>query len=643
MDVRSTAIAYADLGWHVLPLWSVKGGVCQCGCTGSRAGKHPHGKLAPHGLKDATQDGSVICEWPEDINIGIRTGMESGIVVLDVDPRNGGDETFAALGELPPTATVTTGGGGKHLYFRLTQPMASGAHKLGQGLDIKADGGYVVAPPSIHKSGQAYRWTRDPRGGIADLPAKLLERLIRPKDHRAPVAVPTSPQSAEIVRKCLPLLSQHRRDNYDDWLGVGIVCARCGLDVTEWEAWSKGSPKYEDGACEAKWPGFAANKDNALSVGSMLHWASVDQGKDIATVCKDLGISNGKPKGHRDDDAGPCYPIYCSMAEIEAKPIHWLWQDRFPAGMLSLLVGLEGTGKTFLALEMAARISRGDRWPDSTDDTGRPTAGNTILLVSEDHLEYTIKPRLDAMGADHSRIFPMRGIETPRGTDFFDITRYGQQLETMITEIGGASLIVVDPITAHLGPADQHSNGEVRMALMGFVDIAQRHGCAIVGISHLSKDTGKSALHRTLGSVAFSATARAVWLAAEDQDDKGKILMVPIKMNLAPKPRSLAYRINGGAVKWQDGQLDCDADTVLARRDPNSDGGDQSPLDEAVAFLRECLKNGPMKSKDVTREAKGQGISERTLWRAKKAAGVQAVLDGFGKDGAWHWRISNAG
>ena len=633
-EVRSTAIAYVDLGWWVLPLWSVSDGRCGCGCTSSRAGKHPHGILAPHGLLDATQDSLVIVEWPEDVNIGIRTGMESGIVVLDVDPRNGGDETFAALGDLPPTATVATGGGGKHLYFRLTQPMASGAHKLGQGLDIKADGGYVVAPPSRHKSGQMYRWTRDPRGGIADLPAKLMERLTRPKDQRLPAAIPASPESADIVRKCLPLLSQHRRDNYDDWLAVGIVCNRCGLDVTEWEAWSKESDKYEDGACDAKWPGFAKTTNTPLTLGSLLFWASTDQGKSIGDVCKAVGV---KGHGHSNgDQAGPCYPIYCSMAEVTAKPIHWLWQDRFPSGMLSLVVGLEGTGKTFFALDMAARLSRGDTWPDSTSPQDQLPAGNTILLASEDHLEYTIKPRLDAMGADHHKVFPLKGIETPRGTDFFDITRYAPQLETMITEIGGASLIIVDPITAHLGEADQHSNAEVRMALMGFVDIAQRHGCAIMGISHLSKNTSQIALHRTIGSVAFSATARAVWLLAEDKDEKGKILLVPMKMNLAPKPKSLAFRIEGSAVKWQEGQIECEADSVLTRNDP-----EQSSMTDAVAFLRELLKDGPVKSSEAMRDAKQQGISERTLWRAKKAAGVEAMRDGFGGKGGWVWRLGN--
>jgi P4 family phage/plasmid primase-like protien len=122
-------------------------------------------------------------------NIGIATGSPSGLVVIDVDPRNGGDATLvrleAALGKLPATATVETGGGGLHLYFRAPSPPVATTHgKLGPGLDVQAEGAYVVAPPSLHVSGQLYRW----REGLdilvhppATLPEPWLERLRSPK------------------------------------------------------------------------------------------------------------------------------------------------------------------------------------------------------------------------------------------------------------------------------------------------------------------------------------------------------------------------------------------------------------------------------------------------------------------------------
>jgi hypothetical protein len=184
------AIAYADLGFLVLPVWSAHDGRCDCGKADCDSpGKHPHGRHAPHGLKDATRDKAVICSWFSDgqlVNIGIRTGPESGILVLDVDPRHGGDESLKELGPLPDTATVETGGGGWHPYFKYPAgvDIRNSAGKLGLGLDIRANGGYVVAPPSKHVSGREYKWLINPRAGIADLPQHILAKLI---ENPAPV------------------------------------------------------------------------------------------------------------------------------------------------------------------------------------------------------------------------------------------------------------------------------------------------------------------------------------------------------------------------------------------------------------------------------------------------------------------------
>lgn len=181
------AIAYVDLGWMVLPVWWVGDGQCGCGkphC--SSPGKHPWGRFAPNGLKDATKDGTVICSWfanGHTPNIGIRTGAESGILVIDIDPRHDGDKSLAGLGTLPRTATVATGGGGQHLYFRMPAAdirsfSADKTPRLGPGIDVRANGGYAVAPPSEHVSSGKYKWLIDPQAGLADLPQDILAKLI---------------------------------------------------------------------------------------------------------------------------------------------------------------------------------------------------------------------------------------------------------------------------------------------------------------------------------------------------------------------------------------------------------------------------------------------------------------------------------
>jgi Bifunctional DNA primase/polymerase, N-terminal/Primase C terminal 1 (PriCT-1)/AAA domain len=148
----------------VLPLHSIRAGRCSCGRDcGRAAGKHPR---TPHGSSDASVDEAVIrawwARWP-DANIGVATGSASGLLVLDVDPAHGGDESFEALvarhGSLSPTPMSLTGGGGRHLLFahpEFSVPSRCGA--LGPGLDVRGDGGYIVVPPSRHRSGRLYEW-----------------------------------------------------------------------------------------------------------------------------------------------------------------------------------------------------------------------------------------------------------------------------------------------------------------------------------------------------------------------------------------------------------------------------------------------------------------------------------------------------
>ena len=164
--ILESALCYAELGWPVIPLYAVdETGTCGCGKADcNSAGKHPHGRLAPNGVKDATKDTSLIRQWcGQEINIGICAGPDAGLVVLDVDPAHGGSESLKAY-TVPETLIVMTGSGGTHYYFgHPGGAVKNSVGKLGVGLDVRAAGGYVVAPPSLHASGNEYRWRIDPR------------------------------------------------------------------------------------------------------------------------------------------------------------------------------------------------------------------------------------------------------------------------------------------------------------------------------------------------------------------------------------------------------------------------------------------------------------------------------------------------
>lgn len=186
------ALAYARSGIRVFPVNGIVNGKCTCaGSRCSSPGKHPATKK---GFKDATTDTNKIKRWWKDMpgaNVGIPTGMDNGLFVLDIDLDKDGETSLKQLqnehGALPKTSVVNTGGGGRHFYFRYPAGgIRNSASKLGPGIDVRGDGGYIVAPPSRHASGEQYNWAK---GGslapdaVLDAPDWLLDLI-----HKRPAA-----------------------------------------------------------------------------------------------------------------------------------------------------------------------------------------------------------------------------------------------------------------------------------------------------------------------------------------------------------------------------------------------------------------------------------------------------------------------
>lgn len=185
---------YLQYGWNVIPTHGVmvgKDGNLKCTCGKhdcSSPGKHP---TTPQGLKNATTRKDWIEAWWKRwpwANVAIATGQLSGIVVVDIDPRHGGndslDDLFVKNGAFPDTAEVMTGGGGRHFYFKHPGiEIRNSAGKLGTGIDVRGDGGYVLAPPSSHITGGMYEWeaSSEPEEvGLAQMPKWLIDLLAAP-------------------------------------------------------------------------------------------------------------------------------------------------------------------------------------------------------------------------------------------------------------------------------------------------------------------------------------------------------------------------------------------------------------------------------------------------------------------------------
>lgn len=335
-------------------------------------------------------------------------------------------------------------------------------------------------------------------------------------------------------------------------------------------------------------------------------------------------------------------PVMVRLSDVQPETVRWLWPGRIAMGKLTLLCGDPGLGKSFVTLDLAARVSSGAPWPDLPLLPN--STGGVVLLSAEDDLADTIRPRLDAAEADVSRIAAIQGVRRvlPTGQSQesdFDLTEDLAALEEAITRTPDCRLVVIDPLTAYLGKTDSHKNAEVRAVLARLFELAARRRVALLAVTHLNKANTLPAIYRAMGSLAFVAAARAVWAAVRDeQDETGqRRLFVPIKNNLGADDSGLAYALGPAGdtarVMWEPEPVDMRADDAM--------NGGRKPVvrEDAGQFVLDTLtaNGGDMLSADLTEAAKADGISERTLWRARKA--VAESYKEKGRGGRWRCKL----
>jgi hypothetical protein len=265
-----------------------------------------------------------------------------------------------------------------------------------------------------------------------------------------------------------------------------------------------------------------------------------------------------------------------------------------------------------------------------------------IFLSAEDDAGDTIRPRLDAAGADVSRAYLLKAVRVILSDGLpseksFSLETDVTQLEDALRQRPDVRLIVIDPISAYLGGTDSHSNAEIRGLLAPLTALAARYGVAILAVTHLRKAPG-AAVHRAISSIAFAAAARAVWAVAPDPDDSELRLMLPVKQNLAANTGGFAFRIeapNGTArLVWDSGTVRADVNDVLGGFE---DRETRSARREAEEWLRDVLADGPVAVTKIQADAKSAGIAGHTLRDAATALRVQREKIGF-KLG-WEWSL----
>ena len=333
---------------------------------------------------------------------------------------------------------------------------------------------------------------------------------------------------------------------------------------------------------------------------------------------------------------------------VVLEPVRWLWPGFLPAGMLTILGGAPGCGKTTIALSLAATVTRGGFWPDGSRCARQ---GDVVIWSGEDGHAVTAA-RLVAAGADMQRVHFIDGITGSEG-EAFDPGRDMLLLEATAEALPAARLLILDPIVSAVA-GDSHKGAEVRRSLQPVVLLGQRLGCAVLGITHFSKGTaGRDPVERVTGSIAFAALARLVLVAAKVKGEPGsdveaRRVLMRAKSNIGPDDGGFAYalervevapEVEGQRVRWLEA-LQGTARELLADAEAEPENDDGTTLAGVDGFLRGLLADGPLPAKTIKVDADGAGYAWRTVQLAATRMGVERRKEGM--KGGWVWALAEA-
>jgi RecA-family ATPase len=328
------------------------------------------------------------------------------------------------------------------------------------------------------------------------------------------------------------------------------------------------------------------------------------------------------------------------LSTVARRPVEWLWPGWLPLGKLCDLSGDPGLSKSTLLLDLAARVSTDGVMPDGS----RGVRGGVCLMSAEDGLEDTIQPRLRAAGADLANVgffeaYDRRPLLIP------------DHLERIAVRLRDydARLLLIDPLMAYLAQA--RSDQEVRAALHPLKLLAEQLRCTVLWLRHLSKKGGAKAIYRGSGHIAVIGAARSGLVVGADPDDPEGRVLAHAKSNLAPRQRSLTYRLEpaeefgccriawGGPSEWTADEV-CES---LSRKEKEQQADSGSKFQQACAFLGAALAGGPLPIAEMKAAAADACISERTLERAAAARRLQVIVPpGTKNKQGWLWALPGA-
>jgi putative DNA primase/helicase len=376
-----------------------------------------------------------------------------------------------------------------------------------------------------------------------------------------------------------------------------------------------------------------ATLDGLPEHGDIRNWLKMhpDQEELDRLIAEAQPVLDSTQEGHQPDRPA-ARPLIIHAHEVEAQEIQWLWPPYIPRGMLVILDGDPGLGKSMMLLQVATNLSKGLPF---LDQLGKPTIfpdldgpQTTLILSAEDSLAHVMIPRLKRAGADLSRIKFLQGWLGPEDeVHAFDL----QHLPVLVQAIEdvGPVLVILDPLVAYLGDIDMHRSNETRPLMAGLATLAERHTCTIMGVRHPSKmDQGGPLMYRGQGNMDIIGAARSgLWVQKHPAHPETQTIMIQSKTNVGMLGRTVIFSREKGEFAWKG--VSRLTESMLTGKGP-----DPWAMLEAFFWLEEEMKPGiPYLSDKLEKDAQEREISERTLKRAKKLLNIRSDKQGD----QWYW------
>jgi len=548
-----------------------------------------------------------------------------------------------APGLIDKVQQTQTPSGGLHLSYHC-ESSVDGNKKLAMNghktlIETRGSGGYVLAPPS---PGYTLVTGGAPQQTLKIDEVKILHSLARSFSQKPPEILftdseyktkkPKSERPGDIFNK------EHSENIPNALLYYGWT--RTGRITSGGEHWTRPGKDRGTSATLKNGGLYVFSSNAGLPLGwhdafsLYTHFGFNGDYKAAATSLK----STEKPKV-----TDKCLEV-TRGCDVKLQPINWLWNGWLAAGKLHILAGAAGTGKTTIALTLAATLTLGEKWPDGT----QAPCGEVLIWSGEDDPSDTLAPRMAAAGANSKHVHFVDGVRTGQTLHTFDPAADMAILTGYLKNHPAIKLLIVDPVVSAVS-GDSHKNTEVRRGLQPLVDLGTATGCAIVGISHFSKGTsGRDPLERVTGSIAFGAVARIVWATAKMADDlEGRRLLARSKSNIGPDGGGFHYKLSTfellnfpgvitSKIEWVE-VVEGSARELLGAAEEVEQGDEKGALAEAKEFLLDILDKGSVKAKTIISTAKENGIAEKTLRRANKSLGIKT--DKSGMQGGWNWSL----